>query len=46
MKMRNARMIEELKEIERLLGENPPKVMNAKYRVQKLIEKAEVKNPP
>ena len=43
---RDAKIIEEPKEIERLLDENPPKVMNAKYRVQKLIEKAEVKNPP
>ena len=43
---RNAKIIEELKGIERLLGENPPKVMNARYLVRRLIERAEVKNPP
>ena len=39
---RDIRMIEELKEIEKLLDENPPKVLNAKYRVRQLIEKAEI----
>lgn len=37
---RDIRIIEELKEIEKLLDENPPKVLNAKYRVRQLIKKA------
>ena len=39
---RDIRMIEELKEIEKLLDETPPKVLSAKYRVRQLIKKAEL----
>jgi len=39
---KDIRMIEELKEIEKLLDGDPPKVLSAKYRVRQLIKKAEL----